>query len=128
MKQISKDLIEFLNKHIATKANKIPNLRFSNKSISLIKALFNQMQMAESQWTANQTKIIDSSIKINCNTQGLPKGYNYDYCPSKIKQKIKETIKQGFIYTFKIDNREFEVAICGYLYQNFMRLQNVLKR
>ena len=127
MKQISKDLIEFLNKHIATKANKIPNLRFSNKSISLIKALFNQMQMAESQWTANQTKIIDSSIKINCNTQGLPKGYNYDYCPSKIKQKIKETIKQGFIYTFKIDNREFEVAI---LYQenNRFNIKDAIKR
>lgn len=127
MKQISKDLIEFLNKHISEKINKIPKLRFSNKSTSLIKTLFNQMQIAESQWAANQNKIIDSSIKINCNMQGLPKGYNYDYCPEKIKQKIKETIKHGFIYTFKIENREFEVAI---LYQenNRFNIKDAIKR
>jgi len=105
MKPITNQLIEFLHKHIASTKQ---HIRFSNTSLKMIKLIFKQMKQAEQMWKLDKTKICTSATKI---TTVLPKGYNFEHCPEKMQAEITSTMTNGYIYSFKIENREFQVAI-----------------
>ena len=111
MKQITKQLTDFLHTNMQNKPYKqLPkqHVRFSNTSLKLIKLLFQQMKRADQQWISQGSTICSSAKKI---TNILPKGNNFAHCPPKMQKKIMETLTKGYIYTFKIENRTFQVAI-----------------
>jgi len=106
MKPEANQLIQFLDEHVSKKLYRIPKIRFSSHSRSLLITLLQLMHEAERSWDNAKAFVFDS---LRWTTE-LPKGYMYDYCSQAVRTEIETMKSKRCIYTFEIENRTFQVA------------------
>ena len=107
MKEISKQLIHFLDTQVSSKLHHIPHIDISNESTDMLSAIFHKIKEAEREF---KTAIIHEKW-INFENTKIPKGEDYNYSPEIAKTEIEKIAKFGCIFTFKIGSRDIQVSI-----------------
>lgn len=102
MKPISKNLLDFLDKHVQKKYVSLGKTNPSKFSISLLKDLFRNLIFAE--------KTYEVPVGSWLTPTSVPKGYDFDYCHDSIKAEIENMNKSICVYSFQIKNHSFQIA------------------
>jgi hypothetical protein len=88
--------------------------KFSTKSKEIFDDIFRKMDLAETSWekisTSRSENLQKESIIKNIG-EPFPRSSNYSIYPKEIKQEIENSTKWGFIYSFEIRGRKYEVVI-----------------
>lgn len=107
MKEISKQLIQFLDMHVSPKLQHLPDIRVSRESTVMLSNIFHKMTEAEHEF--KKTDIHEKWINFE-NTK-IPKGIDYNYSPEKAKTEIEKIAKFGCVFRFKIGSRDIQISI-----------------
>lgn len=102
MKEISNQLISFLDKHF-NKKHSFKISRFSNESKKFLKEIF--VLMLESKDYINNIKIKSEYIENH-----ITKGENYDYIPINISNYIENIQQKSYFFSFHLNQKEFNIT------------------
>jgi hypothetical protein len=109
MKQITHQLIHFLDENFKDKVNNREHTTLSSASIDFIHQILKDIKRAESKLMISSDSIQYQPIDFN--KEPMPTGYDYDYFPLPIRNEIENMNKIGGIFSFKIKLRKFQIAI-----------------
>jgi hypothetical protein len=105
MNPVSNEIFDFLEERIKNKHFHDNTEKLSRFSASLLSKIFNHLISAEKEYISPEL------TWLSMKTHSLPKGYDFEYCNAIIKTEIEKMKKTACIYSFKIKNHIFQVAI-----------------
>jgi len=100
MKQITKEIIEFLNNF----KNNIPKTKFSMDTRNFLKDLFILMKQGDEYYEKHKSKI-EINIKNN-----IPESNDFDYMHSNIRNNINTMKATCYEYNFTINTKKYRVS------------------
>jgi len=105
MKQISKEIIKFLNNFTPLKtSNGIPSTNFSMDTKNFLKELFTLMKQGDEYYEKHKSKI-EFNIKNN-----ITESNDFDYMPSNIRNNINTMKGKCYEYNFIIYTKKYKVS------------------
>jgi hypothetical protein len=107
---MTESLLQFLKKEgLFTKADEQKDVHFSVNTTKMFTRLLEQIADAEKAASAAVPEIAKTARKIN--PPHFPRSADFDYFPQPVCQSIHSMTKAGYIYTFTVKKRTYEVAM-----------------
>jgi len=107
MKEISKQIIHFLDSTVSSKLLHTPHIHLSHEATTMLATIFHKIKEAEDVFE----KAVIQEKWINFEHTKIPRGVDYHYSPEMARSEIEKIAKFGCIFTFKIGTREIQVSI-----------------
>lgn len=108
MKEVSKYIIQFINRNFV---NKETPAVLSDSSKQFVSQLYNHIVNAGSQWRTVQSEILGNSYTYDFTKEPFPKGNDYNYMHVDIRNLIETSDKIGKKYSFTINGQTIQVHL-----------------
>jgi len=110
MNETSKEIIHFVDTVLYSKIKDFPKTKFSIHSKEILYDLFQKMIHANNMWGNISSTIQQQAVHFQVG-EPFPKSSDFLFYPAEIRNEIESSLKAGYIYSFTINGRQFEIVL-----------------